>query len=210
MKKAIILANIFLFPLLILSACAHSSYPVNKTLVHVESDNESPYVSTDVYENAKTIEATKFYKIVYSDHLFYYYIFNEDRDVVKYDGPLNKQPRISIEDDLVKFTLQAGTGLGTQWGFYYDIKSDTFSQIFQCIYDQCAGKVAYGGMNKVIVRDIFDEVQYYREISSFKEPFSPTVEPIASVKFVNEGKSIEVTYLAGDNYKETVEIINLD
>ena len=64
--------------------------------------------------------------------------------------------------------------------------------------------------SKVIVRDIFDKTEYYKEISSFQKPFSDVVEPITDVKFVNDGTGIEVSYLTGVDYKEVTEIIKLN
>jgi len=84
------------------------------------------------------------------------------------------------------------------------------SSIFQCIFDQCNGKVAYGGVNKVIVRDIFDETKYFFEISSFKEPFSNVVEPITNVEFTDGGASVKVSYLTGVNYQEISENFDLN
>jgi len=190
MKKQKILVGLLLSLLFILSACV---------------------LSSNVNENktAETIEETEHYKIIRSDFMYYYYIFNKNHDVIQSDGPFSRQPHISIVNDYVKFTLQAGTGIGTQWGFYYDTESDLFSQIFQCIYDQYNGMVAYGDMNKVVVRDIFDEATYYQEITSFREPFSEMVEPIIDVIFVNDGASVEVSYLTGDNYQEIIEVIDL-
>ena len=203
---------VIILVLFILSSCAQYSGSQNSSLLYEKSVNISLDVSSDDYQNAKTaktIEETRYYRIIYADSMYYCYIFSKDGEVVKSEGPLNRQPRVSIVDNLVKFTLQAGTGLGTQWGFFYDIKSDVFSQTFQCIYDQCDSKVAYGGMDKIIIRDIFDESQYYREIESFNEPFSESVEPIISVKFINDGDSVEVEYLTGENYQIVIEIFDI-
>jgi len=210
MKKAIMFTSVFFLSLLMQSACIHSSDSLTASLLSGESCQNKLCISIEDFAKAKMIEENKYYKIVYSDNMYYYCIINKDSDVVKSEGPFNKQPRISIVDGLVKVTLQAGTGLGTQWGFFYDTNDNVFSQIFQCIYDQCDGKVAVGGMNKVIVRDIFDESQYYKGITSFNESFSEMVEPITGVRFLNDGKSIEVLYLAGDNYQKVIEIIDLD
>ena len=114
-----------------------------------------------------------------------------------------------VNDHLVKFTISAGPQISTQWGYYYDTKKDVFSRVFYGIYDQSNGRVAYDGMDKLIVRDIFDKTSYYQEISSFKEPLSNATDPITDVKFTNNGASVEVTYLSGADYKKVTETINL-
>ena len=161
-------------------------------------------------ENAEIIEETKYYKILYLNSMFYYYIFDESHDVVKSDGPLIKQPRISmVNKHLVKFTLQTGTGLGTQWGYYYDTQTDIISQVFNSIYDQLNDKVAYGGSKKVIIRDIFSNTKYYQEIINFKYPLSEMAEPIKSVKFIDNANKIEVSYFTGTDYQEAKEVFDL-
>ena len=111
---------------------------------------------------------------------------------------------------LVKFTIQAGTGRGTQWGYFYDVKKDAFSRVFNSIYDQYDEFVAYRDSGKVIVRDIFDKSNYYTEITSFKESFSDAAEPVLSVEFINNGKSLKVLYLTGSDYREFTETIDLE
>lgn len=193
--------------LFILSACSTSSNLLDTSSTHSLTEGNCPYISADDIKNAETIEETEYYKIIYYDFMYYYYIFDESHNVVKSDGPLNREPHISmVNNHLIKFTLQSGTGIGTQWGFYYDTKADVFSRIFQSIYDQWDSKVAYVEAKKVIVRDIFDKTEYYQEISSFKNTFSEVAEPITNIKFVNDGTSIEVSYLTGLDYKEVTEI----
>jgi len=197
--------------LFILSACSTSSNLSDTSSMQSLDEGNSPYISVNDIKNFETIEETEYYKIVHSDFMFYYYIFDENHNVVKSGGPLNREPHISmVNNHLIRFTLQTGTGIGTQWGYYYDAKADVFSRIFQSIYDQCDSKVAYGKAKKVIVRDIFDKTEYYKEISSFQKPFSDVVEPITDVKFVNDGTGIEVSYLTGVDYKEVTEIIKLN
>ena len=197
--------------LFILSACSTSSNLLDTSSTQSLTEGNSPYISADDIKNPETIEETKYYKIIYSDFTYYYYIFDENHNVVKSGGPLNREPHISmVNNRLIKFTLQSGTGIGTQWGYYYDTKADVFSRIFQSIYDQCDGKVVYREEKKVIVRDIFDKTEYYQEILSFKKPFSKVAEPITNVKFVNDGTNVEVSYLTGVDYKEVVEIIKLN
>lgn len=197
------LALIFLIAsFVILSACSVSDDKLNNTEV------QNKIVSTaNVIENeSEVLEETDFYKITYADSMYQYYLFDENHNVVKSDGPLKLKPDIIVIDEhLVRFTTQSGTGIGTQWGYYYDVKKDVFSRVFNSIFDQHRELVAYRSNGGVIVRDIFDKTKFYQEISSFKEPFAETVDPIEKAEFSEDGKSIEITYLSGDDYKEVTE-----
>ncbi|MCL2152662.1 MAG: hypothetical protein FWH57_06875 [Oscillospiraceae bacterium] len=210
MNKVILMICICFLTQFVLSACATSSDSQNQSLPNEEPSSFSQRALTEGIDNARIIEETEFFKLVWSDYLFYYYIYDNNHTVVKSEGPLSRQPRISIVDDLVKFTLQSGTGLGTQWGYFYDTKRDVFSEILYCIHDQFNGKVALVKSDKVIIRDIFSESKYYQEITTFNEPFSKMIDPIDSVSFIDDGESIEVIYFTGDNYQEVTEIFKLD
>ena len=192
--------------LITLSAC---SYHSNNTMIKETKKNEL-IIANESVSNCEVIEETRFYKIVYSDSMYYYYIFDDSYNTVKSDGPIIRKPHIQIiNNHLIKFTSQSGTGIGTQWGFYYDINRDVFSRIFNSIYDQTDERVAYRDSNKIIIRDIFDKTKYYHEISSFKKPLANTADPIINAKFSRDGTSIEFTYLTGTDYKKVTEIADL-
>ncbi len=167
-------------------------------------------LTKDKLKKHNVIEETNYFKITQYDAMYYCYIYNKNHGLVKKDGPFNKIPEIVLtEDELVRLTLQAGTGIETQWGYFYDINRNKISEIFQSIYDQSNQKVAYGGLDKVVVQDIFDRSKYYREFSSFTSPFSEVTMPILDVKFIKGGTSIEISYLTGANYEIVTEVIEL-
>jgi len=185
-----------------MSACSPST---------VVPDFSSPPTSfVGEIDNAETIEETEYFKIIRADFLYYCYIYDGNHNKVKSEGPFNKQPHIlMVNDHLLRFTLQAGTGIGTQWGYFYDIKENFISQVLQSIYDQCDDKVAYGNVKKVIVSSIFNKTKYYYEISTFKEPLSEVAEPITNVEFVDDGARVKVSYLTGADFQEVTETIDL-
>jgi hypothetical protein len=177
-----------------LFACSPSKGVINPSSLSKSTEQGTP--KSSIIKNMDIIDETKYYKITSSEFIYYYYIYDENHIIVKSEGPLNRLPRIAmVNEHLLKFTLQTGTGIGTQWGYFYDTKMDVISRIFLSIYDQSNGMVAYGDVKKVIVRDIFDKTKYYHEFSSFREPFSDVIEPITDVEFVNDGASVNVTYL---------------
>lgn len=99
--------------------------------------------------------------------------------------------------------------IATQWGYFYDIKQNEFSQIFHSIYDESDRKVAYGALDKVVVTDIYDDKVYYKEFSKFNTPLSTVAMPIISAKFNEDGKSIIVQYLTGANCEVVTETLEL-
>ncbi len=207
MKKLLItfiLSIVFLF-----TSCSFTTTQPNSLKVKKSTAKTSSYTSTTgLYE--KVVSETPYYKIVYSDFMYSYYIYNETGETVKADGPLSRQPQIQLVDEkLIKFTVQTGTGIGTQWGYFYDLNKDRFSQNFPCIFDQFNEKVVYGTSNKIVIRDIFDVEKYYQEIISFEHPLSDSADPIKHVSFKEDGNCIEVVYLTGSDYKAITERIIL-
>lgn len=205
-KKFFLQINLIMIIVIVLSSCSsHSNNPGTK-----EIQNTELVVNNENVSDCETVEETEFYKITYSNSMYYYYIFDDSYNTVKSDGPLSRKPHIQIiNNHLIRFTSQAGTGIGTQWGFYYDIKKDVFSRAFNSIYDQTDEKVAYRNSNKIIIRDIFDKTNYYQEISSLKKPLANTVDPITNAKFSKDGKNIVITYFAGSDYEEITEIFDI-
>lgn len=195
--------------LLLLASCTSSAKLLYAKIQQTVPENNSTNVLIDKVGHAEIVDESEYYKLVCSELTYYYYIFDENHNIVKSDGPFNKQPCITMVNDLVKITQQTGTGLGTQWGFYYHTKMDVFSRVFQCIYDQYDGMVAFCDMDKVIVRDIFDKTKFYWEISTFKKPFSKMIDPITNARFIHGGEYIEISYLTGDSYQEVFEMIKL-
>lgn len=153
----------------------------------------SPVKKPTLNNEYEEIEKTEFFKITRLDSEYYYYIYDRNHNIVKSDGPLIKNPNIILtEDNLIQFTLQTGTGSATQWGYFYDIEGNEFSPIFQSIYDEHNKIVIYGGLNKLIISDIFDNTRYYKEISTFSSPLSKTADPIIDAKFIKNSNSIKV------------------
>ena len=156
-------------------------------------------------EDCTVVEENDNYKIVSAGYLYYYYIL-DDGEIVKTEGPMTKQPTITMpEETLVKVVIQGGTGIGTQYGYYYDTVHNIFSQIIPCIRDENKERVVYTESSKVIVKDIFDDQGYYFEISDFSNPFSPVVTPIINAELATDNSSVTVSYLTGDKYDEVAE-----
>ena len=210
MNKQKAFISILLPILFILSACSLPKSMADSSSKQL-SGQSAQHSAVNETDNAETVLDAKFYRITRSDSLYYYYIIDENHDVVKKDGPFSKQPEIvMINDHLVRLIISAGPEHSVQYGYYYDIKMDVLSRIFYGIFDQYGRQVAYGIGGKVVVRDIFDKTEFYQEISSFESPLSNSTDPVTDVRFVNDGASVTISYLTGADYKEATETIALD
>ena len=197
--KILLIILISVFSLICFSSCKSILKNTQTDFVNRSSSNMEIY------------EESKYYKIVRENENIYCHFYNNNSKEVRIEGPLNKLPKvITFDNGLLRFTLQAGTGIGTQWGFFYDTNHDVFSDTFHCIHDQNENKLVFVESNKVIVRDIFDETKYYKEFIIDSDSFSKVAEPIINITFVQNGNAIEVTCLSGDDYKEITEIFTLN
>ena len=175
---------------------------ISNDLISSNNKNDSP---------KEVIEQTAYYSITRFGGLYYYNIINSSHIVVKTGGPMNRPPKISvIENRLIKCTSQAGTGIATQSGYYYDLRNNTFSDIFPSIWDEYDELVVYTQKGSVIIQNIFLKEKYYVVIDEFEKPFSPTVEPFVDVRFWEDGSAITVRYLTGENYEQVTETILLN
>ncbi len=203
MKTYIKIIVYIIFTCMILSSCEFKGDFTYSDTVNNSIDEP---VLHETISDEEILEETEYYKIIRSNGLYYSYFFNSHHQLVKIDGPLQKIPEIVLTDDgFIRFAIQAGTGIGTQYGYYYDMNRNIFSEVFQSIYDQNNCKVAYGEHDKVIVRNIFDKTKYYKEISVFDKAFSKVAKPIINAEFSSDGKSITIKYLTGPDYREVSE-----
>lgn len=203
----IIAFSLFFAMLMLFAGCAENSDITNDS---TKVSDEVSVDETSILNTEIVVEQSSFYKTTQCDFLYSYTIYNKDNNVVKIENDLPKQPHIiMVEDNLVRVTIQSGTGIGTQFGYYYDVENDQFSTIYQCIFDQCNGLVAHTSDGKVIIQDIFSNDGYYLEISEFQNKFSKVAYPFVDVKFSDDGKSVSVTYFSGEDYKKVYETFNL-
>jgi len=171
--------------------------------------NDLPEENVNPIENLYVVEEAKHYEILKKGFDYYYYIYDDNRAIVYMSGFDFKMPKVTmVNDDIIKFRTQVGTGIGTSTTFYYNSKRDVLSRWFNSVYDETDEVVVFSYYKKLIVRDIFDKTIYYREFTEFNN-ISDITEPFITVEFTNDGKSMEVTYFTGEDYQEFTEIVDL-
>lgn len=214
-RKRITLFIVFVVCILVL-------YSSQKT--HTVDSSENKASMLDEYESSESVheeitgyeeilEDSTYYKVSLINSQYYCSFYNKNHQVVRVDGPFSEIPHLVVTDNgnsiIVRLTLQAGTGVGTQYGYFYDVEKTLFSEVFQSILDQSENLVAYIDKEKVVVRDIFDKTKYDKEISDFRDPFSNVAQPITNASFSEDSKTITVTYLTGDNFREVSETFEI-
>ena len=162
--------------------------------------------------SVKVLEENTHYKLMQIGYGYAYEIYDSDGNVIDAKEFMDREPRITmINDHLLQWITQAGTGTATNWGYYFDYSGNQKSQVFQCIYDASDTLVCHGGGSPgvLVVENIFDKAQYELEIRAFAHDFSPAAEPILSAVFSEDSTKLTVTYLSGEDYEEVTEIFDL-
>jgi len=88
-----------------------------------------------------------------------------------------------------------GTGVSARWVRFYRPSDGKVSEKFQWYLDSGNGLVAFGKLDGVWVRDIFDDDVYSEKIDTFSIPHATDfLEPFTNAVLSDDGKSIEITY----------------
>lgn len=222
--KCIIVFVVCFWILLLCQGCSISPIPENvsslpksdsacQTEMPPQSDSANQIEippQTDSVSQIETISFNEFYKIIKTNGLYGYVLFDRNGNIAISKSNLLKEPSILILDDgIVRVTTQAGTGIATQSGIYYDSKSNRTSQVYNCIFDQHNNLVVYAKSNKVIIESIFDDNAFYQEISSFQSPFSDVAFPFVNIEFCEDGLAVCITYYSGVDYQKITEKVML-
>ncbi len=117
-----------------------------------------------------------------------------------------------LNDNIVDIEIGMGTGLAIHK--YYNVEQNLFSQDFPYVLSNQNELVAYLAVSKkspfdnrkVIVQNVFDKANYYKE---FQFDFSNIDTPVIKAEFSKDGLSLQLTYLSGEKQTQITETINL-
>lgn len=145
-----------------------------------------------------------------SDKTFSYTVTDYNGTVLDKADGLTREPKgAAVNTAVVGVSVQAGTGLSTNYAKYYDIKNGRISETFNYVlaaqgdYVVCADYK--NGEHIITVYDIFDRSKYRKDYKL--ENVSPVAADFAVSGRFNSNNSITVTYLSGDDYNETDSVI---
>ncbi len=158
------------------------------------------YDPLDMYSITKNSDLTYTYKVV-----------DKSGDVLFSKDNATSEPNVEqVNTHIIGLKVQTGTGLSTNWAVYCDVENSKVSETFQYVLMAQGNYVIYAncenGEHSVIVQNIFDKSEYY------KKHILPDCSPVAGdivigAKPNGEGIAV-VTYLTGNDYKETELTIN--
>lgn len=163
-------------------------------------------------KNISRYELWDFYLTVHStitketSTTYSYEITDYTGEILDYQYNLPKLPKHQIVDiDVIGMCVQAGTGLSTNYAKYYDLKNGLISENFNHVLAAKDDYVVYAnfkdGEHFIIVQDIFNKNQYYKEYKL--ENVSPVAADFVIEGYFNQKGNINITYLSGEDYTET-------
>ena len=159
-----------------------------------------------VKNTVDSYDISKFYKVIQKDDsTFDYNVFDTEGEILDSETSVRLPSFKATGDYLMQLSVQTGTGISTNYAKYYDLKNSKTSKTFNYVltakdnYVVCADY--RNGKHIIIVQDIFDKEKYYKEYEL--ENVSPVAADFAVEGHFNEKGNINITYLSGENYKET-------
>lgn len=194
MKKIICLLLCVAFVLI--SGCSQTQEP-----------NESETVT------AKIVDSGKYYS-VYNGELttVCYNIYNKKGETVLSEETSRPLKINMINDSIVDIGISMGTGITVHK--YYDANQDLFSQEYTYVVANRNELIAYIAIpeknpmenRKIVVQNVFDKNLFCKE---FPMDFSKVDTPVVKAEFSEDGKSLQITYLSGEEKTEITETLNL-
>ncbi len=140
------------------------------------------------------------------DKTYSYEITDYKGRILDYEYNLTREPkRQKVSTDIVGISVQMGTGLSTNFATYFDLENSKISETFHYVLAAKDGYVVCAdyrnGAHIIIVQDIFDKEQYYKEYKL--ENVSPVTADFVVDGYFNTKGNINITYLSGEDYTET-------
>lgn len=182
-----------------------------------KSDNSSVLVGSDkvVSNDSANFENSEKYFKIYTgntseDHFsFYYDLYDKQGKKVKHECTYMNEPDIEmLTKNIIKVSVQSGTGLSTRWTYYYDLDKNKFSKTFYYVLGEKESYVASFDGKNIIISDIFEENRALKEIH-LKEKLVNSTDPIESVAFSDDLSEINVTYFSSEKSEKISEKISL-
>lgn len=135
---------------------------------------------------------------------FYYDLFDLEGNVVKHECTYMDEPQIqAIDTDILRVTVQAGTGRGATYSYYYDIKNNTVSPVYYYLLGEKSNLVAFFEDGQINICEMFQKQACYKQIAIPKE-LEELEEPVISVMFSEDLKQATIVYITGE--KDTLHL----
>ena len=191
--------------------------PVGETDAMDVSSNKDCSDSTGIdTDNMNVLDSGDYYTLYQNrdTSLLYYRIYDKNGNTVLEEGQETYRPMniTMVRDSVVDISVGYGTGI--QGHRYYNAADNELSREYMYVIAATGVLVAYIDVpqentfdgRKVVVQNIFDEDVYRKEL---KLDFSKTVMPIDKAEFSDDGTSLAVTYLTGEDMKPVSTVLPL-
>lgn len=140
------------------------------------------------------------------DQTYSYKIYDQKGNVLFGDDRCPQEPRIEkVTDRVYSVTVQAGTGLSTNWAVFCDVENSRVSETFHYVLMAQGDYVVYvareDGQTSIVVENIFDKVAYCKAYP-LSGCSAVAGDVVLGAQPAGEGAAV-ISYLTGDNYTET-------
>lgn len=177
------------------------------------SDKEA--AGEPVTPDKKVPDITDLYLLTrHEDFTYSFSLSDYDGNILFEQVNYHREPKLNqIAPTVYEIIVQTGTGLSTNWAVYCDVENSKASDIYSYVLAAKDNYVICGdykdGEHLIIVREIFTQegAGYCQEYKL--ENASPSAADFAvGCTFDDQGNAV-VTYLAGEEFRETEMTITL-
>lgn len=144
--------------------------------------------------------------------LYNYTVKNRQGSVIfQSKTPVLSEPKFDyVNNDILKSSIQSGTGIATCETTYFDVETGKVSEAFYSVLGEYKDKVLFvdydNGQFKIAVQNFFNKDTFYK--ATVLDNVYVAADPVVDCKISDEGTA-EITYLKGTDYKETKILIDL-
>lgn len=165
-------------------------------------------------ENKNLIESAQYYSIFDGEipAKVTYEIYDSNGKTVLSETTDRPLSITMIDENIVDISKGMGSGISIHK--YYSVNEDEFSEDFSYVICSSKNMIAYINVTKenslqdrtIVVQNIFDEEEYFKE---FELDLSPVDTPVIEGNFNEDMSKINITYLCGESQEEVSQMLNL-
>ena len=156
------------------------------------------------------VEEGPYHRLYADGELYTLRIRDGEGKTVREDGPMTRRPVVTEEEPgLWSVSSSAGPDISLRWTYFYSPSRGQISEIFYGVLDVREDLVILAGNQALTVRGIFSEEPWW-DLSDFSQPLaSVATTPFRSAAFAEDGKSLALRYLSGEDFHEVTETVPL-
>ena len=156
------------------------------------------------------VEEGSCYKLYADGELYTLRLKDAEGKTLREDGPMTKRPVVTeVEPGLWSVSSSAGPDISLRWTYFYSPSRNLISESFYGVLAAREDLVILAGNQALTVRGMFSEKPWW-DLTDFSQPLADTAAtPFRSAAFAEDGKSLAVTYLSGEDLRQVTETVPL-